>query len=94
MLVAQLSAETMAGLTFGQTVQEGSLSAPESAWREANSDGVVPSQFIWAYALPVRSRGLHKLEVVISRYMGRKRAGTACAGAADLQVPQHRCSVL
>ena len=26
--------------------------------------------------------------------MGRKRAGTACAAAADLQVPQHRCSVL
>ncbi len=80
------------GLTFGQTVQEGSPSAPESASREASSDGLVPSKCVWAQtALPVRKRGLHKVEAVIGRYMGRKRAGT---GAANLPVSQHRCSLL
>ncbi|KAL0019029.1 hypothetical protein WJX77_004005 [Trebouxia sp. C0004] len=68
----------MAGQTLfiHRHLQEGSPSAPEPASREASSDGLVPSKYMWAQsALPASKRGLHKFEVVISRYMGRKRAG-------------------
>ena len=42
------------GLTFGQTTQEGFLSAPKSASREASSEELVFPKCAWALiALPV-----------------------------------------